>query len=100
MNDISVSLMVVYITTQILILYQANNCENFYRHAATSAPSILPWAFIYLMPTHNEHRIASWIPALIVGLLSVFGLLQTIALRATIKTAADDYNEVKQFFNA
>lgn len=100
MNDVSASLMIIYITVQVWIIYKANNQENFYRHAATSAPWILPWTFIYLMPTHNRHHIASWIPALLVALLSIFGLLQLVAMRTTIKAAAEDYNEVKQFFNA
>jgi len=99
MNDVSSLLIISFVIVQGAILYQGGAQKNFYRQAAKGATWLFPWTFIYLMPNVGRHNINPWVPALVVSILSIWGVVQLIALHATIKTAKEDYEEVKQFFS-
>lgn len=100
MNDVSAMLIFGYIIAQSIIMYKEETRKNLYKRAAFGVAWLFPVIIIYIMPYSNRHIVPAWIPALIISILAIWGVLQLIALRATMKTAAADYDEVKQFFNA
>jgi len=100
MNDVSAILTIGYVIAQAIIMYQEETRKNLYKQTAFGVAWFFPWMLIYIMPHSNHPNVPVWVPALIVGILVILAVIQLIALRATMRTAAADYDEVKQFFNA
>ncbi|MBS1689605.1 MAG: hypothetical protein JSS96_12835 [Bacteroidetes bacterium] len=100
MNDVSAILTLGYVIAQAVIMYKEETRKNLYKQTAFGVVWFFPWMLIYIMPHSNRPNIPVWVSAFIIGILSILAVLQLIALRATMKAAAADYNEVEQFFNA